>query len=109
METKTELSYTDTARLCMETLMEKYFSGDVGDNVLFMAISDGDKVDCAVAGTGANIINVLCNCCKDNDKVLTLFSKTVHTMVTNNLSGKMIDLFNRLNDTNGDGEGLQEE
>ena len=109
METKTELSYTDTARLCMEALMEKYFSGDVGDNVLFMAISDGDKVDCAVAGTGANLINVLCNCCKDNDNVLTLLSKAVHIMVTDKLSGKMSELLKRINDTNGNGEGLQEE
>lgn len=60
--------------------MEKYFNGPVGNNVLFMAFTDGKAVDCAVAGRGENIINTLCNCCNDNNDVLVLLARTVETM-----------------------------
>lgn len=83
MKQKTDMTYMETANICMEALMEQFFSGPVGDNVLFMAYSDGKTVDCSVAGKGANIINTLCNCCNDNEDVLILLAKTVTTMTEN--------------------------
>lgn len=98
MEQKT-LSYMDTARLCMESLMEKYFSGSVGDNVLFMAISDGKTVDCAIAGTGGNIMNTLCNCCKDNHDTLVIMAKAVKIMMQQDIDQKLQELIDELKKT----------
>lgn len=79
MEAKAD-EFMSVSNLCMETLMERFFSGDVGDNTLFIAFSDGKKVDCAVAGRGINIINTLCSCCHDNKDVFTILSKAVEKM-----------------------------
>lgn len=98
METQTKLGFMETARLCMETLMEQYFGGPVGSNVLFMVFSDEKQVDCAIAGNGANIINTLCNCCNDNSDVLTLLSKTVNTMMSNQIGDQLQNLIDRLKD-----------
>lgn len=80
MEEKANTQFIDAANICMETLMERFFSGDVGDNAFFMAFSDGKKVDCAVAGRGINIVNTLCSCCHDNKDVFIILSKAVEKM-----------------------------
>lgn len=77
MKEKADTQFIDAANICMETLMERFFSGDVGDNAFFMAFSDGKKVDCAVAGRGINIVNTLCSCCHDNKDVFIILSKVV--------------------------------
>lgn len=79
MEEKAD-EFMSVSNLCMETLMEKFFSGDVGDNTLFIAFSDGKKVDCAVAGRGINLVNTLCSCCHDNRGVFLILSKVVEKM-----------------------------
>lgn len=117
MEQKTDMTYVETARICMETLMEKYFSGPVGNNVLFMAFTDGKAVDCAVAGRGENIINTLCNCCNDNEDVLVLLAKTVTTMTENKdmacevkklIDGTLQDLIDKLNEIRNKDESDEE-
>lgn len=96
MEQK-ELSYIDTAKLCMETLMEKWFSGAVGDNTLFMLMSDGKTIDGAIAGKGINLVNALCGCCADNPEALTIMAKAVKTAARQQIDDKLQELIDDLN------------
>lgn len=86
------------ANICMETLMEKYFDKDVGNNALFMAFTDGDKVDCAVAGKGINLVNTLCSCCHDNHMVLRILSKVVEKMEEEEKSKEFMRFLKELKD-----------
>lgn len=102
------LSFSETARLCMESLMEQYFDGSVGTNALFMAFSDGSSVDCAIAGKGENIISTLCSCCRDNDDVLKLMEATVANMQAsvdvNDCLQQLIDKLKKIKDGDKDDE-----
>lgn len=102
METKTELNYKETASLCMETLMEKYFRGhDSGSNVLFMIVTDGKKIDSACAGNGTNIINALCNCMSEDDELFHMVTEAVKTMAMYRLTKKLMNM-DGLKDDNND-------
>lgn len=96
MEQK-ELSYRDTARLCMETLMEKWFSGAVEDNTLFMLMSDGKTIDGAIAGKGINLVNTLCGCCADNPEAITIMAKAVKIAARQQIDDKLQELIDDLN------------
>lgn len=79
---KTEdIGFMEIAKLCANTLFEKYFSGDCGDSVLFMAFTDGKSWDATVAGNAVNTVQLLTECCIDNPDVLKVMLSTITNTV----------------------------
>ena len=66
-ETKQEIDFYDTVKLCAETMKERYFDGkdSTGKSMLIIA-SDGPDVSCCICGTEGDIGSALAGCCEVN-------------------------------------------